>query len=168
MALQGITVHKSFPFNTCEYFQSGMWSAINMRMDEILAGNSFNAPGDYRIEISGWGADNSFFVERTDLLWTASGEKEVQLRRALPEGTMVFIRLLAPEPSNGSVPAACKVRDVLPMDSHGRCRMRLVQMHPRYRESLSVQHASNGSEDLRTVCDTKEGETGLQHEEILR
>ena len=64
-------------------------------------GNSFNSSGDYRIEISGWGLDNSFFAERTDLLWTASGEKQVQLHRALPEGAIVFIRLLASEPSSG-------------------------------------------------------------------
>jgi hypothetical protein len=161
-------LHKSFPFNTREYFQPGMWSALGKCMDEILAGNSFNAPGDYRIEISGWGVDNSFFVERTNLRWTAGSEKEVQLHHALPEGAMVFIRLLAPEPSNGSVPVAYQVRDVLPMDSHGRCRMRLVQMRPRSRESLTVKHASNKQEDLRTVCDTKEVETGLQHKEILQ
>ena len=62
-------------------------------------GNSFNSPGDYRIEISGWGLDNSFFAERTDLRWTAEGEKQVQLHRALPEGAIVFVRLLASEPS---------------------------------------------------------------------
>jgi hypothetical protein len=49
-------------------------------------GNSFNSPGDYRIEISGWGLDNRFFVERTELLWAANGDKQVQVHRALPEG----------------------------------------------------------------------------------
>ena len=58
----------------------------------------FNSPGDFRIEISGWGLDNSFFAERTDLLWTSDGEKHVQLHRALPEGAIVFVRLLASEP----------------------------------------------------------------------
>ncbi len=68
--------------------------------------NSVNAPGDCRIEISGWGIDNSFFVERTDLLWTGDGEKHVQLPRALPEDAMVFIRSLSPERTHGSVPVA--------------------------------------------------------------
>jgi len=131
-------------------------------------GNSFNTSGDYRIEISGWGLDNSFFVERTDLLWTADGEKQVQLHRALPEGAIVFIRLLASEPSNGSVPVAYQVQDVVPMDRNGRCQMRLAQLHPRWKESLNGKNASNGSEDSRRVCNVQEFEAELQHEEILQ
>ena len=72
-------------------------------------GNSFDYPGDYRIEISGWGLDNSYFVERTDLLWTTDGEKQIQLRRTLREEAIVFIRLLADEPSSGSLPVAYQV-----------------------------------------------------------
>jgi hypothetical protein len=132
------------------------------------AGNSFNSPGDYRIEISGWAVDNSFFVERTDLLWTANGEKQVQLHRELPEGTLVFIRLLAPESSLGSVPVAYQVRDVMPMDSRGKCQMRLSRLHPRSKESSAAKHASNGAEDSQRVCDTKKDETALQREEILQ
>lgn len=137
-------------------------------MDEILSGNSFNASGDCRIEISGWGIDNSFFVERTDLLWAGDGEKHVQLPRALPEGAMVFVRLLALKPTNGSVPVAYQVRGVTPMDADGRCRMRLVQMHPRSRESLGGQRASNRSEGSRKVRDTMEASATLRHEEILQ
>jgi hypothetical protein len=131
-------------------------------------GNSFNSPGDYRIEISGWGLDNSFFAERTDLLWTADGEKQVQLHRALPEGAIVFIRLLASEPSSGSIPVAYRIHSVVPMDCNGRCQMRLAQMHPRSKESSAWENASKETEDLRSVCDTREAETQLQLEEILQ
>ena len=131
-------------------------------------GNSFNSPGDYRIEISGWGLDNSFFAERTDLLWTADGEKQVQLHRALPEGAIVFIRLLASEPSSGSIPVAYQVHSVLPMDCNGRCQMRLAQLHPRSRESLAGKNASNHSEDPRRVCDVQEFEVELEREVILQ
>lgn len=127
-----------------------------------------NSPGDFRIEISGWGLDNDFFVERTDLLWTAGGEKQVQLHRALPEGAIVFIRLLASEPSSGSIPVAYQVRDVVPMDCTGRCQMRLAQLRPRSKESLSRKNASNGSEDSRRVCDVRELEGELHYEEILQ
>lgn len=128
----------------------------------------FNSPGDFRIEISGWGLDNGFFAERTDLLWTSDGEKHVQLRRALPEGAIVFIRLLASEPSSGSIPVAYQVRDVVPMDCTGRCRMRLAQLRPRSKESRSVKNASNLSEDSQRECDVQEFEGELQHEEILQ
>ena len=131
-------------------------------------GNSFNSPGDFRIEISGWGLDNSFFAERTDLLWTADGEKQVQLHRALPEGAIVFVRLLVPEPSSGTVPVAYQVQDVVPMDCNGKCQMRLRQLHPRSKESLAGKNASKHSEDLQRVCDVQEFESGLQHEEILQ
>ena len=93
-------------------------------------GNSYNYPGDYRIEISGWGLDNSFFVERTELLWTSDGEKQVHLHRALPEGAVVFIRLLASEPSTGTVPVAFEVQESVPMDCSGRCRISLARLHP--------------------------------------
>jgi hypothetical protein len=131
-------------------------------------GNSFNDPGDYRIEISGWGLNNDFFAEKTDLLWTADGEKQVQLHRALPEEAMVFVRLLASEASSGSVPVAYQVQDVVPMNCNGRCQMKLAQLHPASRESLGWKIASNGSEDSRKVCDVQEFEEQLQHEEILQ
>ncbi len=129
---------------------------------------SFNSPGDFRIEISGWGLDNSFFVERTDLLWTADGEKHVQLHRALQEGAIVFIRLLSSEPSSGSVPVAYRVQGVVPMDCNGRCQMRLAQLRPRSKESLAGKNASNKTEDSQRECDVQEFEVELQHEEILQ
>ena len=131
-------------------------------------GNSFNDCGDFRIEISGWGLDNTFFVERADLLWTSEGAKQVKLHRALPEGAMVFIRLLAPEPSSGTVPVAYQVQEIGPMDCSGRCQIRLAQLHPRSKESLARKNASNWSEDSRTVCDVQQEEEELQYQEVLR
>ena len=131
-------------------------------------GTLFNSSGDYRIEISGWGLDNNFFAERTDLLWTADGHKQVQLHRALPEGAIIFVRLLASEPSAGSVPVAYRVQEVEPMDCSGRCQMRLMQVHPRVKESLGRKDASKWQEDSQRVCGTRKAETELQLEEILQ
>jgi hypothetical protein len=130
--------------------------------------DAINQPGEFRIEISGWGLDNSFFAERTDLLWTSDGEKQVQLHRALPEGAIVFIRLLASEPGTGSVPVAYRVEGILPMDCNGRCQMRLAQLRPRSKESLAGKTASNVTEDSRRVCNVRDFEIELQHEEILQ
>jgi hypothetical protein len=131
-------------------------------------GNLFDCPGDYRIEISGWGLDNCFFAERTDLLWSAEGEKQVQLHRALPEGAIVFIRLLGTEASFGTVPVAYQIQATSPMDRNGRCRMRLVQLHPRSKESIGGIIASKFSEDSQRVCDVQGVEEELQHEEVLQ
>jgi hypothetical protein len=129
--------------------------------------NSFHSYGDYRIEISGWGLDNSFFAERTELIWTAGDEKQVQLRRELPEGAMVFVRLLSSQPSWNTVPVAYRVRDVLPMDCNGRCQMRLTQLHPQAKESPAGRNASKGVEDSQSACNRIEAETNVALEEIL-
>ncbi|HTC62355.1 MAG TPA: hypothetical protein VK709_05895 [Candidatus Saccharimonadales bacterium] len=139
-------------------------------MKDTLTSNSFHVPGEYRIEISGWGADNSFFVERANLIWRSGGEKQVHLFRALPEGAMIFVRSISSDPSNLSVPVAYKVRTVLLMDSEGRYPMNLVQMHPRsmeVKESLTRGIASN-KQEARRQCETNVSETTLEQEEILR
>ena len=133
-----------------------------------MMNKSFNCPDDFRIEISGWGLDNCFFAERTDLLWAADGSKHVQLHRALPVGATVFVRLLSSEPSNGSIPVAYRVEEVVPMDCNGRCRMRLEQLRSRSKESLGWKNASNVTEDSKTECDVQEFGNELQHQEILQ
>ena len=122
-------------------------------------GNTFNSPGDYLIEVSGWGLDNGFFLERTDLLWTNNGEKQLQLHRALPEGAIVFVRLLNTESSRGSVPVAYRVTRVASMDCNGRCQMGLAQLHPRSKESSGALSASDSLEELGNRCDAEEGDT---------
>jgi hypothetical protein len=144
----------------------------------IVMGNSFNSSGDYRIEISGWGLDNSFFVERTDLQWAANGDKQVQLHRALSEGAVVFVRLLASAPNGGSLPVAYRVEEIVPMDRSGRCQLRLTQLHPRgksavagesaAKESSGRNNASNAIEVQRKVCDVLEEGARLQYEEVLQ
>jgi hypothetical protein len=130
--------------------------------------NLFNASGDYRIEISGWGLDNCFFAERTDLVWKAEDEKQVQLHRELAEGATVFVRLLSSEPSWNKVPVAYRVRDVLPMDCNGRCQMRLVQLRVRAKESPACQIASNASEDSISARSRMQAGTHVALEEILQ
>jgi hypothetical protein len=95
-------------------------------MDEIK-----NASGNYRIEVSGWGLNSAFFVEKTDLVWTAGEQKKLRLHHALSDRTVVFVRLIGPETSFGSVPVAYQVEGVQPMDSEGLCEMRLLRLHPR-------------------------------------
>ena len=131
-----------------------------------------NTRGDYRIEISGWGLDNDFFTESTELLWASDGEKQVQLHRALAEGSIVFVRLISSEPSNGSVPVAYQVDNVDPMDRNGKCVLKLAQLHPRSRQSRAAEVASNvvegrGKWHAREIC-TSETSTEFEPEEVLR
>jgi hypothetical protein len=162
--------HKSLPINKNIFCNSGPSAAFNTYMEDTTARNPFHTPGECRLEISGWGADNIFFVERANLVWKAGGEKQVHLFRALPEGTMIFVRSISSDPSNLSVPVAYKVKTVMPRDSEGRYPMNLVQMHPRSKEageSLAKGIASNTQEANRQ-CETSDSEMTLGQEEILR
>jgi hypothetical protein len=129
---------------------------------------SFQCPGDFRTEISGWGLDYSIFAERADLIWTAGDENQVRLYRALHEGAIVLFRLLACEPSTGSVPVAYHIQEVGPMDCNGPFLVRLAQLRQRSKESLGRKIASNVSEDSQRVCDVQEFEEQLRREEILQ
>jgi len=48
----------------------------------------------YRVEVSGWDQEKSYFVEKSELEWDESGEKYVTLTREIPKDSMVFVRLL--------------------------------------------------------------------------
>jgi hypothetical protein len=134
-----------------------------------MMGNSFADPGDFRIEISGWGVDNRFFVEPTELRWTSNGEKQVQLRRTLAEGSVVFLRLLVADSSNQTVPLAYEVEQVTAMDCEGVCRISLKQLHPRSKESQGKENASKFSEDWRRARNVLEDIVAeSQYEEVLQ
>jgi hypothetical protein len=161
---------KSLSFNENFFCDSGPSAAFNTYMKATRTDNSIHAPGEYRIEISGWGADSSFFVERANLVWRSGGEEQVRLLRALPEGAMIFVRSISSDPSNLSVPVAYKVKTVMPRDSQGGYPMDVVQMHPRgmeCKESLTRGIASNKHERKRQ-CETNESGMTLEVEEILR
>ena len=86
---------------------------------------------NYQIEVSGWGSDESFFVEKTDLLWTSGNDKKLQLRHSLPDGATLFVRLLGDTPAGGSMPLAYRVENLQPMNRIGLCEVRLLPLHPR-------------------------------------
>jgi hypothetical protein len=90
-----------------------------------------NGSGSYRIEVSGWGLDERFFVEKTDLLWTEGNVKKLLLRHALPDRAMVFIRLLADGPLGDSMPVPYQVENLQPMNRIGLCEMCLLPLNPR-------------------------------------
>jgi hypothetical protein len=125
-------------------------------------------PGNYQIEVSGWGLDNSFFVERTALLWSQTGDKFVLLHRALHKGAMVFVRLLALESIKSSLPVPYQVERVRPMDCNGLCEMQLLRLHPSSKAPSTGVSASHVVEDSFGTCEPRENTTHLEPEEILQ
>jgi hypothetical protein len=85
----------------------------------------------YAVEVSGWDAFETFFVEKTDLSWGADGMKEIHLRRAVREGSVIFVRLLQPVASSDNYPIACQAVKVQEQDASGLSAIQLTQLRPR-------------------------------------
>ena len=122
----------------------------------------------YRIEVSGWGLDNNFFVERTDLICSQDGEKKVRLRRSLADGVIIFVRLLVPESTGSSLPIPYQVKGAHPMDCNGHCEIHLTRLHPRAQESIAPKTASYKQERLSRVREPIEGSTEPEPGETIQ
>lgn len=73
----------------------------------ILTAEQTAAPANlYRVEVSGWDDNNSFFVENSELEWTEPSGKQVLLNRGLQHGAVIFLRLLQPISKDRSHPVA--------------------------------------------------------------
>ena len=123
--------------------------------------------GNYRIEVSGWGLNDAFFVEKTELQWTEGADKKLLLRHAVSEGAVIFVRLVAPENSFGSVPVAYQVESVQPMNSFGLCEMRLLRLRPRSRAHSGREIASPSLGCSSKAYEPKESSSRPELEEVL-
>jgi hypothetical protein len=62
----------------------------------------------YRVEVSGWDADERFFVEKSILVWTESEGKKVALKALIRTGSVLFVRLIQPMGGGSSFPVPYK------------------------------------------------------------
>ena len=85
----------------------------------------------FRVEVSGWDEEEVFFVEKSDLAWDEFAGKYVSLRHMLPEGAIVFVRMLQPTSLRQSSPMAYKV-EFIGCDPDGLHQFRLTAVQPRY------------------------------------
>ena len=87
----------------------------------------------YRVEVSGWDEEEMFFVEKSHLDWDEFAGKHVTLRHMLPEGAIVFVRMLQPTAMRQSAPMAYKV-EFIGCDPDGMHQFRLSAVQPRYHQ----------------------------------
>jgi hypothetical protein len=127
-----------------------------------------DSQGSYSIEVSGWGPDNIFFVEKTDLHCSQSGVKRVLLHRTLPVGGMVFVRLLPQEYVGGSVPVPYQIQSNKPVESNGMYEMSLLRVRPRIKAPIEGRAASYAVEDSIRPCEPRESLVQLEPEEVLQ
>jgi hypothetical protein len=129
--------------------------------------NEMSFPSRFRVEVSGWGSDDSFFVEKTELIWSGVSDKKLLLHHVLPKGALIFVRLQAIRTTSSPVPIPYEVSSVEPMDCNGQCELRLTQLHPRSKESNPGEVASNLQEDSE-MCEPKQFSAQMETEEILQ
>jgi len=92
----------------------------------------------FRVEVSGWDEEDVFFVEKSHLAWDEFAGNQVSLRRMLPEGALVFVRMQQPTALRQSPPIAYKV-EFIGCDPEWLHQFGLNAVQPRYSpESCAV------------------------------
>lgn len=84
----------------------------------------------YRVEVSGWDKKKAFFVENSELTWNEESGKQIALRHAVPDGAVIFLRLLQAISSERSHPVAYEA-EFLSTTSDGQNQFRLRPACPR-------------------------------------
>jgi hypothetical protein len=84
----------------------------------------------YPVEASGWGSDQSFFVEKSELEWNEETGKYLTLTRSLSPGSMIFLRLLLPTSPDRSLPVPYRAQPV-GCTPEGQQQFRLEQVQPK-------------------------------------
>jgi hypothetical protein len=85
----------------------------------------------YRVEVSGWDQNKSFFVENSELEWNENSEKQVTLTHGLINGAVVFLRLLQPISADRGHPVAYEA-ELLSTNSDGYQQFRLRPIVPKH------------------------------------
>jgi hypothetical protein len=96
----------------------------------------FPLAGLYRVEVSGCNTNQVFFVERSGLEWSEHAGKRVVLCNAVPDGAVVFLRLLQSLSADRSHPVPYEAEFVA-VTSEGQRQFQLHPLNPR-----TVNHSS--------------------------
>jgi hypothetical protein len=101
-----------------------------------------NCPQDnYHVEVSGWDAKESFFVEKTVLDWKSDDKKAILLRTPIRIGSILFVRLLQPIQNGASFPVAYEALTSAGKPENGASHVSLERLRPR--ASYKATHAEN-------------------------
>ena len=65
-------------------------------MNRNIADEREHESDGYRVEVSGWDAEEKFFVEKSTLVWSERNGKTVALQAAVQVGSVLFVRLIKP------------------------------------------------------------------------
>lgn len=90
----------------------------------------FPAAMTYRVEVSGWDAEQNYFVAKADLQWYDDNAKQIILSRKLANRALVFVRLLPFTENDRALPVPYQVEYLEPA-SAGVYKFRLHPLRPK-------------------------------------
>jgi hypothetical protein len=91
----------------------------------------------YRVEVSGWDKSRTFFVEKSELEWNENSGKHVTLSSAVPDGSVVFLRLIQALSADCPQSVAYET-EFLSVTPDGQYQFRLHPVSPRTADRGSV------------------------------
>jgi len=92
---------------------------------------TYSSSNVYRVEVSGWDENKSFFVENSELQWHENSGKQVTLSHGLTDGAVVFLRLLQPISVDRGHPVAYEA-ELVSKTSEGYQQFRLRPISPKH------------------------------------
>jgi len=109
-------------------------------MNSMMADARKNESNGYQVEVSGWDAEERFFVEKSTLVWSERKGKTVALKSVVRAGSVLFVRLTQPLGGGSGFPVPyraveCEFRNGGP----GRVLM-LEQLQPRMTVRETASH----------------------------
>jgi hypothetical protein len=92
----------------------------------------------YRVEVSGWDKSQTFFVEKSELEWNEEAGKHITLSCAVPDGSVVFLRLIQPLSADRSQSVPYETEFVsATADGHNLIRLNPVNARAATRSSVN-------------------------------
>jgi|SRR5260370_23367321 len=106
-------------------------TALIQREESVPITAHYPIATKYRIEVSGWDKNDTFFVESTELEWCEETGKRVRMSHDMRNGAVIFVRLQqGPVPGN-SCPVAYQVQTIESKNNRRTHEFRLIQLRPR-------------------------------------
>jgi hypothetical protein len=96
--------------------------------------------GGYRVEVSGWDANERFFVEKSTLIWSESTGKRLALKALVRIGSVLFVRLIRPMGRGSGFPVPYRAVDFGARNHGTQGMVTLEQLQPRSTFAKTAQH----------------------------
>lgn len=90
-----------------------------------------SAPKSSRLRFLVGTRAEQFFVEKTYLTWNETQDKRAYLHHEIGEGSVVFVRLIAPTASRHAIPIPYQIESVTKANVTGMWEVGLLRLCPR-------------------------------------